>query len=146
MKKTIVITSDHAGFELKEFLIASLIEKYKVIDFGCYVKESVDYPDYAKKLCEYIIRGKEDQDIDIFGIVICGTGIGMSICCNRNPLIRCGLCHSVYTAEATRRHNDANVLALGARVITNELALEIIDKFMNTEFEGGRHLERLSKI
>jgi len=146
MKKNIVIASDHAGFELKEFLIFTLKDEYKIIDFGCYVKESVDYPDYAKKLCEYIIRGKEDQDVDIFGIVICGTGIGMSICCNRNQLIRCGLCHNKYTAEATRRHNDANVLALGARVISNDLALEIVDKFMNTEFEGGRHADRIAKI
>ena len=146
MRKNIVIASDHAGFELKEILVYSLKDEYKIIDLGCYVKESVDYPDYAKKLCEYIIRGKKDQDVDIFGIVICGTGIGMSICCNRNPLIRCGLCHNKYTAEATRRHNDANVLALGARVISNDLALEIIDKFMNTEFEGGRHANRIAKI
>tara|TARA_B100000900_G_scaffold370022_1_gene348239 strand:- start:48 stop:488 length:441 start_codon:yes stop_codon:yes gene_type:complete len=146
MKKTIVLVSDHAGFELKEFLVATLMEKYKVIDFGCYAKESVDYPDYAKKLCEYIIRAKKDQDIFVYGIVICGTGIGMSICCNRNPLIRCALCHNVYTADATRRHNDANVLALGARVINPQMAFDIVEKFLNTDFEGGRHAERLAKI
>jgi len=146
MEKVILIASDHAGFELKEFIVSSLLDEHEIEDLGCYTKERVDYPDYAKKLCEYISRSIEERKDDILGIVICGTGIGMSMACNRYPFIRCGLCHDLFTAEMTRKHNNANVLALGARVLEKEVAIDIINKFISTDFEGGRHADRIAKI
>jgi len=146
MKKRIIIVSDHAGFELKEFIVSSLSDEHIIKDLGCYTKERVDYPDYAKKLCEYMSSSIEKKEDDILGVVICGTGIGMSIACNRFPFIRCGLCHDLFTAEMTRKHNDANVLALGARVLEKEVAIDIINKFISTDFEGGRHADRIAKI
>ena len=135
----IYIGSDHGGFSLKSQIIKKFSE-YKMLDIGTYSDDSVDYPDIANKLCKLI---KNDDDI---GILICGTGIGMSMAANRFKHIRCGLCHNKITSEMTRKHNNANVLALGARVITTETAFEIVDFFFRTEFEGGRHLLRIKKL
>lgn len=142
-KKNILIASDHAGFEMKEFLGKYLkSQKYKVDDCGTNSsKEPVDYPDYAHKLCGFIKLGKAEK-----GILICGSGIGMSIAANKHKNIRAALCTSVEMAETSRKHNDANVLVLGSRITTNELAKDIVDMFLKTKFEGGRHKTRVEKI
>ncbi len=138
----IVIGSDHGGFELKETISEYLLKKgLEVQDIGVFVPDSVDYPDYAKKVGEVIASGDAD-----LGIVICGTGIGMSISANKIEGIRCALCNDVYSAKMAKGHNDANVIALGARVIGKGVALMIIDTFLNSNFEGGRHNTRLGKI
>ena len=140
--KIIALAADHAGFEMKgriaEFLKSA---GYEVLDLGTYSAERVDYPDYGYKLAEIIAAGKAGR-----GIALCGSGIGISIAVNRNPKARCALCHDVTTAKLTRQHNDANVLALGARLIGIETALECVGAFLNTEFEGGRHAERVKKL
>ena len=140
---TIAIGSDHGGFHLKEVIICHLKEQGKeVIDFGTYGCDSCDYPDYAVPVCEAVLSGQAD-----FGILICGTGIGISISANKIPGIRCALLGDVYSAKATRLHNDANVMALGGRVVGDGLALELVDVFLNTEFSGGaRHVTRINKI
>lgn len=140
--RTVVLASDHAGYDLKES-IGQHLQKlgYAVIDVGCHSANSVDYPDMADLLAEQL--PKEDS---ARGIAICGTGIGISIAANRHDHIRCGLCHDVTTARLTRRHNDANVLALGARIIGENVALESAEAFLNTEFEGGRHQRRVDKL
>lgn len=139
----ISIASDHGGFELKETLIEHLIKKgIKINDIGTKAGDvSVDYPDYAKLLAKTILDNPGQR-----GILICGTGIGMSIAANRIPGIRAALCHDVYTAEMSRMHNDANVLVLGGRILSKEQGLAIVYKWLNTEFEGGRHATRLDKI
>lgn len=138
----IAIASDHGGFELKEKLVAYLEEKgIEVRDFGCNSLESVDYPSYGFKIGEVVSDDSFDR-----GIVICGTGIGISIAANKVKGIRCALCHNVFTAEATRLHNDSNVLALGGRIVNEELAKEIVDVWLNTEYEGGRHDRRINKL
>lgn len=136
----ILIASDHAGFELKEFLIKELTNlNLSIIDLGCSdSKDSVDYPDFAKKLSKKL---KNE-----FGILICGSGIGISIAANRFPHIRAALCHNTKLAKLSREHNNANVLCLGARIISNKTALNITKKFLNTKFEGGRHEKRVSKL
>lgn len=141
--KKLVIASDHGGYKLKEVLIKELQSlEYMVENLGTYSETaSVDYPDYAHKLANTI---KSDQSK--IGILICGTGIGMSMAANRHPEIRAALCHDVTTARLTREHNDANVLALGARIIGEEVAKECLKVFLETEFEGGRHVDRLNKI
>jgi ribose 5-phosphate isomerase B len=138
----IFIGSDHAGFDLKQDIIAYIKEELKldIEDQGCLTRDSVDYPDYAKKVCEKV---KKENGI---GILICGTGIGMSIYANKVPRIRCALCTDEYSAEMTRMHNNANVLAMGGRVIGAGLARNIVKKFLNTGFEGGKHQKRLDKI
>ena len=141
MKKTIVITSDHAGFELKEFLIASLIEKYKVIDFGCYVKESVDYPDYAHKLAKTVKKNSKT-----IGILVCGSGQGMIMAANKHKNIRAALCYDAKSAKLSRLHNDANIITLGSRLISKKKAIKCLNIFLKTEFEGGRHNKRIKKI
>lgn len=136
----ILIASDHAGFELKNFLKKEL-EKIgiKVVDLGCNSPEkSVDYPDFAQKLCK-----KLKQE---FGILICGSGIGISIAANRFKHIRAALCHNVKAAKLTRAHNNANVLCLGARMISQKTATAIVKVFLNTKFEGGRHEGRVNKL
>ena len=138
--KKIVIASDHAGFMLKEYLRA-IFEEQKFIDLGCYSEDRVDYPDFGKKAAEKIANGEAD-----FGILVCGSGIGISIAANRNPKVRCALCHNVETAELARQHNDANMLAIGSRIVTKEDALEIVQAFLTAEFEGGRHAERVAKL
>lgn len=136
------ITSDHAGFELKEKLIPYLTEKgYEIVDFGPSNCDSVDYPDFAKPLANEVVENNVD-----FGIGICGTGIGMSIAFNKVKGIRAALCGDPLSAELTRRHNNANVLNLGARIIGDELAKVIVDKFLESEFEGGRHQNRIDKV
>ncbi len=138
----IAIASDHGGFELKVSVIASLLNKgWEVDDLGPANTDSVDYPDYGIKLAESILDKKVER-----GIVICGTGVGMSIVVNRFPGIRGTLCSDVYTAKMCREHNDSNILIMGGRVIGEGLASEIVDTWLNTPFEGGRHQRRLDKI
>lgn len=136
------IGSDHGGFELKEYIKEYLDrEGISYIDYGTNSIESVDYPDYGKKVSEAVISKKVDK-----AIVICGTGIGISIACNKVKGIRCALCGDTYSARMSREHNDANILALGGRVIGRDLALEIVSIWLKTKFEGGRHEKRVEKI
>lgn len=138
----IVLASDHAGFDLKEIIKEDLSNKgYNIEDLGTYTTDSVDYPDYALKAAKVVAAGEADK-----GIVICGTGIGISISANKFKGIRCALCSDVYSAKMTRAHNDSNMLALGGRVIGRDLALEIVYAWLDTEFEGGRHARRVGKI
>lgn len=139
----IAIGSDHAGFELKETLIEALdIEGVAYTDVGTSSKdESVDYPDYANKVCDLVNKGKAD-----FGVLICGSGIGMSIAANRYPRIRAALANDGLTAELARQHNDANILCLGARTLGSDTAKRALHRFINTEFEGGRHQFRVEKL
>ncbi len=138
----IVIASDHAGYFLKE-KIKDFLDKegYEVIDVGTYSTVSVDYPEYGYKAIEKILKGEADK-----GILICGTGLGMSIVANRFPKIRAALCHEPFSAQMARRHNDANVLALGGRLIGDGMAIEIVKTFLSTEFEKGRHERRINLI
>lgn len=138
----IVIGSDHGGFELKEEIKLYLIgNRIEVEDVGIYSKETVDYPDIARKAIE-IFRNRSFD----FGILLCGTGQGMAITANKHRGIRAALCTNSYLAKMARLHNNANFLCLGGRVIGIELAKEIVDTFLKTEFEGGRHKLRLEKI
>ncbi len=139
----IAIGSDHGGYELKTEIMAHLKEKgIEFKDFGSYTKESCDYPVYAKKVAESILN-KECN----LGILVCGTGIGISITANKIKGIRAALCHDVFSAEATRLHNDANILALGGRVVGPGLALKIVDTFLETPFsEDERHIRRINQI
>ena len=138
----IAIGSDHGGFELKKEVMAHLDARgleYK--DFGTYSDASCDYPVYGKAVAKAVASGECER-----GIIICGTGIGISISANKVKGIRAALCGDCYSAEMTRRHNDANILAMGARVLGPGLALKIVDTFLNTEFEGGRHEKRVAKL
>ena len=139
----IVIGCDHAGYHLKAEIFQLLREMgYQVEDVGCHRPDvSVHYPLYGKKVVEVVLSRPRAR-----GVLICGTGLGMSVIANRFPGIRAALCHDVYTAEMSRRHNDANVLTLGARYIEPEKALEILDVWLKTPFEGGRHQRRVDKI
>jgi len=140
--KKIALASDHGGFDLKESVIAHLLNTgWEVDDLGPHSGDSVDYPDYGIKLAEAVAEKKVER-----GIVICGTGIGMSIVVNRYPGIRGTLCSDVFTAKLCREHNDSNILVMGGRVIGKGLAAEIVDIWLNTPFEGGRHQRRLDKI
>lgn len=137
----IAIGSDHAGFKLKCEIARDLQnDGYEVIDCGTYSEDSVDYPDFAVKVAEQVLQN------DARGVLICGTGIGISIAANKIPGIRAALCQNSYVARLAREHNDANIVAVGARITGSGLALEIIRAFLNSEFEGGRHLKRLKKI
>ncbi len=138
----VVVACDHGGFELKE-IVKEHLEKnsYLVIDIGTYNMDSVDYPDYGEKAGQMVASKEADR-----GIVICGTGIGISLAANKVNGIRCALCTNEYMAVMSRKHNNANMLALGNRVIGSGLALSIIDAWMTTEFEGGRHGIRVDKI
>lgn len=139
---TVAIGADHGGLGLKTRLAAVLIEGgHQVLDFGTDGPASVDYPDFAQAVCHSVIEKRAD-----LGILVCGTGIGMSIAANRFPEIRCGLVHDVTTARLTRAHNDANVLALGARIVGEEVALDILGAFLSTPYEGGRHDRRIAKL
>ena len=139
----IAIGCDHVGYELKKRVIDHLTEKgHEVVDFGTDSTERTDYPIYGEKAANAVASGECDR-----GIVICGTGIGISITANKIKGIRAALCSDCYSAEATRLHNDANVLALGGRVIGIELAKKIVDTFLDTEFSGGeRHVRRISMM
>ena len=135
----IVIASDHAGFALKEQVKKHLEEnKIEYIDLGTNSAESVDYPEYAHKLCVAIQEGKAEK-----GILVCGTGIGMSMAANKHVGIRAACCSDVFSAQMTRLHNDANVLCFGARVLGKGVALQIVDAFLDSPFEGGRHKTRV---
>ncbi|MCM3718394.1 ribose 5-phosphate isomerase B [Fictibacillus phosphorivorans] len=138
----IAIGSDHAGVELRKEIIAMIEELgMEVEDVGCECTTSVDYPDFAIPVAEKVANGEADR-----GILICGTGIGMSITANKVKGIRCALVHDLFSAKATRQHNDSNVLAMGERVIGPGLALEIAKVWLTTEYEGGRHGRRVDKI
>ena len=139
----ISIASDHGGYELKITIKEYLESKgFEVKDFGCFSKESCDYPDYARPAAEAVASGECEK-----GILVCTTGIGVSIVANKVEGIRCALCHNVQGAELTRLHNDANVLALGAKMQSGDEALDIVDTFLNTEFSGEeRHQRRIDKI
>ncbi len=138
----IAIASDHGGFALKEELRAWLAEQgHEAEDFGCFSKESCDYPDFAEPAARAVAEGKCER-----GIVICTTGIGISMAANKVKGIRCALCGDPVSASLTRRHNDANMLALGAGIIGPVMAREIVTTFLTTGFEGGRHQRRVDKI
>jgi ribose 5-phosphate isomerase B len=138
----IVVGSDHAAYELKEAIKEKLTkEGHEVIDVGCDSTESVDYPKYGHAVGRAVASGEAER-----GIAVCGSGIGISIACNKVPGIRAALCTSVEMAEMCRRHNNANVVCMGARMISQELAFDIIDKWMTTDFEGGKHLRRINEI
>lgn len=140
--ETVAIGCDHAGFALKEILKKALAERgYRVLDCGTDGPESVDYPDFGKAVAEAVTGGKAK-----LGVIACGTGIGISMAANRNPKIRAALCTSGLMAQLARAHNDANVLALGARIIGPETALDCLDRFLETKFEGGRHERRVKKL
>ena len=142
MFNKIFLSSDHAGFELKEKVKIFLIDNNFVYeDLGCSSLEPVDYPDFAKLLSKKI-KDKNNST----GILFCGTGIGISMAANRFPYIRAALCTSVEMASKSRKHNDANVLALGGRILEEKLALEIVKEFLQTDFEAGRHSLRVDKI
>ncbi len=138
----IAVGSDHGGFEFKKMIIDFLSSQgVEVDDVGCYSTDSVDYPDFADQVC-IRVRNKECDR----GILVCGTGIGMSISANRHRDIRAALCHEAFTARMSREHNNANVLCLGGRVIGPEIALDIVRTWVETEFTGGRHQRRLDKL
>ena len=139
----IIIGSDHAGYDMKEECRTFLenLSEYNVMDAGVYNRESSDYPNIAKKIAEAIANGEYYR-----GILICGSGIGMSIAANRYRGVRAALCHNLYLARMSRQHNDANILVMGGRVIGSGLALEMVEIFLKTEFESGRHKRRLDLI
>ena len=138
----IAIASDHGGFALKQELMAQLTKDGIAFeDLGTYTEESCDYPAYAEKLCRGVAAGTYEK-----GILVCGTGIGMSMTANKIRGIRCALCSDCFSAEMTRRHNDANVLALGGRVLGTELARRIMSIFLATPVDGGRHQRRLDQM
>lgn len=136
------IASDHAGYEMKEFLVGYLSAMgYEVLDFGTHSPESVDYPDYAHPLAEAIEKGEIER-----GIALCGSGEGMTITLNKHRGIRAGLVWDVEVASLIRRHNNANVIVLPARFITNDEAVAMLDAYLAAQFEGGRHEDRIRKI
>lgn len=138
----IAIGSDHAGYHLKEKIKKYLLEnQYQVLDFGTRSEDSTDYPIFAKEVSLAVQEGKAQR-----GILICGTGIGMSIVANKFKGIRAALCLNEYMARMSRKHNDANILCLGDRVIGEDLAIAIVEVWLNTEFEGGRHERRVNLI
>jgi ribose 5-phosphate isomerase B len=139
---TIAVASDHAGFDLKEILKRDLQEAgLEVLDLGTHSTASVDYPDFGHAMAETIAAGKVEK-----GVIVCGTGIGISIAANRNPKVRAALVHDVTSARLTREHNDANVIAFGGRLIGTEVAREALKVFLKTPFEGGRHANRVAKL
>jgi ribose 5-phosphate isomerase B len=138
----IPIGSDHAGFETKQILIAHLIQLgYEVKDYGCYSDQSIDYPDYAHPVAEHI-----EANPGSLGILLCGSGNGISMTANKHQGIRCALCWTAEIAELARQHNDANIISLPARFISVEEAKQMAEIFLNTAFEGGRHATRVAKI
>lgn len=138
----IAIGADHAGFEVKEAVRSRLIELgHHVTDMGTHTSESVDYPDYALKVAEAVASGVADR-----GVLICGTGIGMTITANKVPGIRAALCTNAFTTEMSRRHNDANVFCAGARVLPADTITSLVELFLGTLFDAGRHERRLQKI
>ena len=142
MTMKLAIASDHAGFELKRELLEVLSHrKVTVHDVGCFSSDAVDYPDFAVEVAKAVAAGKAD-----LGILVCGTGIGMSIVANKFKGVRAALCHTEFEARMSRAHNDANILCLGSRVTGAGLARVVLEAFLNTKFEGGRHERRVQKI
>lgn len=140
--QTVAIASDHGGYELKSSLINEIeARNLRVIDLGTQGTESVDYPDFADAMARVIRDGKAQR-----GILLCGSGIGISIAANRHPELRAALVHDGLTARLARQHNDANVLVMGGRLVGPELAKDCLDIFLKTEFEGGRHARRVAKL
>ena len=141
-KPRVALASDHAGFHIKE-TVRQFLENagYPLVDLGTWSEESVDYPDYGKAVGERVASREAD-----FGIAVCGTGIGISIAANKVPTIRAAVAHDVSTARLAREHNDANVLAMGGRVVNNTQAIEMVQTFLSTAFLGGRHARRVEKI
>ncbi len=141
-KEAIAVASDHAGFAMKEFAKSHLESLgFAVLDLGTDSTSSVDYPDYGKAMGEAIADGRATR-----GVLVCGSGIGISIAANRNPAVRAALVQTGLATKLARQHNDANVIAMGARLIGEETALDCIDAFLNTEFEGGRHERRVDML
>lgn len=140
------LATDHAGIELKNFTRDLLKEKgHEVVDLGPHTTDRVDYPDYAVKLCQDLLKDKSDPS-EVSGILICGSGIGMSMAANRHHGIRAALAHDAYSATMGRAHNDANVLCYGERIVGKGVAESILDAWINADFEGGRHSGRVEKI
>ena len=142
MNKKIAFACDHGGYELKDTIIKWLKDNgYEVVDFGCNSTASVDYPDYALPASQAVARGECD-----LGILVCGTGIGMSLCANKVKGIRAACCSDTFSAKMTRLHNDSNILCFGARVVGAGLACDMVDLFVDTEYEGGRHDLRVAMM
>ena len=140
--KKICIASDHAGYDLKEAIKNHLINNYiSIFDLGPRVKKSVDYPDFAKKLANRVKLNKSD-----IGILVCGSGTGMAISANKIKGIRAAVCYNPKSTRLSRQHNNANIIALGARLTKKSLSLKLVDLFLKTKFDGGRHLKRIKKI
>ena len=139
--KKIFIASDHAGYSLKKYLISKFSKKLKIIDLGPKNDNSVDYPDFAKKLSKVVSLKKGS-----FGILVCGSGMGMSMAANKHKNIRAAVCYSVKNTKLSRLHNNANIITLGSRLTKKNTAFKCIDVFMKTKFEGGRHNKRVKKI
>ena len=140
--KTIFIASDHAGYNLKTAIIKKYSKILKIMDMGTNnSKNSVNYPDFAHKLCSKVLKNKSN-----IGVLVCGSGMGMAMSANKHKKIRAALCYSVKNAKLSRLHNDANIITLGSRLITKKNALNFVSIFLNTKFEGGRHLKRVRKI
>lgn len=141
-KRVFAVACDHAGIELKRVLMAAIEKRgFEVRDLGTNTTDSCDYPDYAHALAAAIERGEVEQ-----GLLVCGTGVGMSLAANRHAAVRAVVCSEALSARMSRKHNNANVLCLGARVIGQDTALDILDAFLSTDFEGGRHANRVAKI
>ncbi len=142
MNKTIAIACDHAGFALKEVLKCEIEALgFVCLDLGVHEEKAVDYPDMGMLAAKKVATGEVEK-----AVIICGSGIGISIAANRHPAIRAALCHDAYTAEMARKHNDANILALGARVVSEATAKDCLKAFLSTSFEAGRHAERVRKL
>jgi ribose 5-phosphate isomerase B len=142
MSETVAIAADHGGYDLKRVLVPEIgALGFAVLDLGTNSAESVDYPDFAGELVRAVADGRAGR-----GVLICGTGIGMTIAANRHRAIRAALCHDATTARLARQHNDANVLALGGRILGAEVAKECLKVFLTTAFEGGRHARRVAKL
>ena len=139
----IVIASDHGGYELKKFLVKTMKEttEYNIIDVGCFNNDRCDYPDYAKIVCKTVLNIP-----NAYGILVCGTGIGIGIAANKIDNIYCALCYDEMTAKLAKRHNNANVISLGGRMTDKPTSLEIVKTFLKEDFEEGRHIKRLNKI
>ncbi len=136
------VATDHAGIDLKDYTVKLLKDKgHEVIDLGPFTRDRVDYPDYAHKLCQEVL-----EDARTYGILICGSGIGMSMAANRHAGIRAALCHDAYTATVARGHNDANVLCFGERIVGRGVTESILDAWCEGSFDGGRHSNRVAKI
>ena len=140
--KKIFISSDHAGYKLKEQIKNKFSKKYSLIDLGTDNSNiSVNYPDYAHELCKKVAKNAKNM-----GILVCGSGIGMSMAANRHKKIRAAVCYSLKNTKLSRLHNNANVITLGSRLINKNIAFKCVEAFVNTNFEGGRHIKRIKKI